>query len=65
MVNEEQHLRDRDEVAQDRQIERIKQAKANAMQWMNLALHNINIGCFETARNQMDQAMKELEAHGH
>lgn len=65
MSNEDQHLRDRDEVAQDQQIERIKQARLNADEWFRRANRALADGFFNQAHRLIEQGWEELRRHGH
>lgn len=79
MTNEDQHLRERDEVAQELQIKRIEQAKLNAAEWGRRATvavlkgHELVQGgdlkaandCYKMATRLDLQAAEELKRHGH
>lgn len=65
MSNEDQHLRDRDEVAQDLLIARIKQAQLNAVEWRRRAVVAYTDGDNTLGNNLMAQADEEIKRHGH
>lgn len=64
-MNEDQHLRDRDEAAQELLIERIKQAKLNAAEWFKRANQALADGFFNEAHRLIEQGKEELKRHGH
>lgn len=65
MVNEDQHLRDRDEIAQDLLIKRIEQAHRNADEWFIRSTEASRRGEYELAGNLWRQGHEELKHHGH